>query len=445
MVPVGDVIIVVEVADDEDVDVDADVEPEPAGDDSDAEPESDDVAAETEGGRTFAPPSVRRLARELGVDIGAVSGSGPSGRVTEADVRAAAEGSESDESPGPRSVGGGKSAVKRAGETEEETEPVEPAESAKRDRTLATPATRRVADRLGVDIDAVPASEEREGEAYVTEADVRAYADAKATEAETETEAAKPDPRSVEADAAAVNEQTQSKRSAEPSAGDTVPYRGVRRSIGEQMERSKYTAPHVTHTDEVDVTELVALRADLNEHADVHLTYMPFVLKAVVAALKDFPYVNASLDEEAEEIRLHDEYNVGMATATDAGLLVPVVDDVDGKSIPELASEVAALAEGARNRTLSREEMQGGTFTVTNVGVIGGEYATPILNYPEVAILALGAIKERPWVDDGEVVARETLTLSLSIDHRVVDGAVAARFTNRLKELLANPTRLLLE
>jgi pyruvate dehydrogenase E2 component (dihydrolipoamide acetyltransferase) len=448
MVPVGDVIVTVEVdeGDGEAADDASDGDEEEAGDAA-VEPSEEQAT----GGRTFAPPSVRRLARELGVDIADVAGSGPSGRVTDADVRAAAE---REESPGPRSVGGGRSVVTRTEGGDAPTPEAAPddVESADRDRTLAVPATRRVADELGVDLDSVPASEERNDEAYVTEGDVRAYAESLAAaeaSATTETSAAgtKPKPRSVDGVADAVTEAATAAGDAtsEPRPGGTVPYRGVRRSIGEQMARSKYTAPHVTHTDEVDVSALVALREDLTGHTDARLTYMPFVLKAVAAALSKFPSVNASLDEEAEEIRLHDEYNVGVATATEAGLLVPVVDDVDRKSIPDIAREVADLAERARNRTISREEMQGGTFTVTNVGVIGGEYATPIVNYPEVAILALGAIKQRPWVDDGEVVARTTLPLSLSIDHRVVDGAVAARFTNRIKELLANPNLLLLE
>jgi pyruvate dehydrogenase E2 component (dihydrolipoamide acetyltransferase) len=134
-----------------------------------------------------------------------------------------------------------------------------------------------------------------------------------------------------------------------------------------------------------------------------------------------------------------------VATATDAGLMVPVVDDVDDKGLLQIASEMNELVQKARDRSIAREEMQGGTFTVTNIGGIGGEYATPIINHPEVAILALGSIKQRPVVADGEVVARHTLPLSLSADHRIVDGADAARFTNRVKEYLKNPKLLLLE
>jgi pyruvate dehydrogenase E2 component (dihydrolipoamide acetyltransferase) len=176
----------------------------------------------------------------------------------------------------------------------------------------------------------------------------------------------------------------------------------------------------------------------------VSLTYMPFVMAAVVKALKEFPQLNAMLDEEAEEIVYRKEYHLGVAVATEAGLMVPVVRDVDRKGAVDLASELGGLVERARERKISREEMQGSTFTLTNFGAIGGEYATPIINYPEVAILGLGAIEQRPVVEDGEVVARHTLPLSLSIDHRVVDGADAGRFTNRVIELLENPRLLLL-
>jgi pyruvate dehydrogenase E2 component (dihydrolipoamide acetyltransferase) len=154
--------------------------------------------------------------------------------------------------------------------------------------------------------------------------------------------------------------------------------------------------------------------------------------------------LNTELDEEAEEIRYKGYYNLGVAVATDAGLMVPVVEDVDDKGLLDVASEANDLAERARSRDLSPDEMQGGTFTVTNFGAVGGEYATPIINYPETAILGLGAIEQRPVVEDGEVVARHTLPLSLSIDHRVIDGAEAAGFVTTVIEHLENPSLLLL-
>jgi pyruvate dehydrogenase E2 component (dihydrolipoamide acetyltransferase) len=411
-------------------------------------------APERPGGRVFAAPSARRLARELGVDIGGVRGSGPGGRVSEGDVRAAVEGDRGgaagDGEPartGASEAGGsgaesavervdGESASGAAASTEgmdgvAASGAAQPTiESADRERTLAAPATRRLAAEAGVDLDAVPASEQRDGEAFVTPEAVQEYADAQRA-------AQAADARAVAGGAGATEERE-----------ERVPYRGIRRTIGQAMERSKYTAPHVSHHDEVDVTELVETRSELTavaEEQGISLTYMPFVMKACVAALREFPDLNSSLDEEAEEIVHKHYYNLGVAVGTDAGLMVPVIDGVDRKGMLQLASEMNELIQKAQDRSIGREEMQGGTFTITNFGAIGGEYATPIVNHPETAILGLGAIKEKPRVVDGEVVPRKVLTLSLSIDHRVIDGAVAARFTNRVEELLERPRLLLLE
>ncbi|MGM0591769.1 MAG: 2-oxo acid dehydrogenase subunit E2 [Halobacteriota archaeon] len=432
VVPVGTVIITFEVEGEDEEPTDVAEEPtETAG-------EPPQEAVETPSGRVFAPPSVRRLARELGVDVAAVEGSGPGGRVTDADVRAAVEAETVEgehagsETPEPEEVEPGRPAG-----TDEAAEPVE------RERTLATPATRRIASEEGVDIDAIPTTETRNDEAFVTTEAVREYAAAQRA-ATAQAPAERVEVEAVSAEATATGDAA----ATGPTAGERVPYRGVRRTIGEHMVRSKSTVPHVTHHDEVDVTELVELRGELKDVAaeeSVKLTYMPFVMKAVVAALKAFPLVNSTLDEENEEILLHEEYNLGVATATDAGLMVPVVDDVDRKGLLELASEVAEKAQSARDRTITRPEMTGGTFSITNVGAIGGEYATPVVNYPEVAILALGAIKQKPRVVDGEVVPRHVLTLSLSFDHRVVDGAVGAQFTNEVERYLNNPALLLLE
>ena len=215
-----------------------------------------------------------------------------------------------------------------------------------------------------------------------------------------------------------------------------------------RMHESRRTVPHATHHDQAVVPELVAARERLKplaEERGVRLTYMPFVLKAVVAALQEHRYLNATLDTTAEEIVLRDEYHVGVATATDVGLLVPVVRDADEKGVLELAAEIRELAARARDRSIEREEMRGGTFTITNVGAISGDHGTPIINQPQVAILALGEIKQRPWVVDGEVEARYTLPISLSFDHRVVDGADSARFCSGFGERLQAPRRLLLE
>jgi pyruvate dehydrogenase E2 component (dihydrolipoamide acetyltransferase) len=309
--------------------------------------------------------------------------------------------------------------------------PTMSSEPAERDLTLATPRTRGVAHDLGVDLDAVPTDRAHDGVPLVTAEAVRKYAAAR----EAAGAAAVGDP-----DTAAVAEGADERI-------ERVPYRGIRRTIGERMERSKYTAPHVTHQDSVEVSQLVETRALLDDRLGeaVDPTFLPFVVKAVVAALAEYPYLNASLDEENEEILLKNHYDVGVATATEDGLIVPVVDEADRKGLGRLAEEIADLVAAARDRSIAPEALRGGTFTVTNVGAIGGDHGTSIINYPEVAILAVGTVEERPVVVDGDVVARPVMPLSLTVDHRVVDGAVAARFTNRLTEYLHDPRRLLVE
>ncbi|AGN01835.1 branched-chain alpha-keto acid dehydrogenase subunit E2 [Salinarchaeum sp. Harcht-Bsk1] len=444
--------------------------PPPAG-----SPEAAEAASASDSGRVFAAPSARRIARELGVNIHAVEGSGPGGRVTEQDVRAAAEAAEEPaaaegdagtaETPevsleSEEGAAGGIEAAVDAGMegdagTTGQTGPAatqqtaEPEAAADRDRTLAAPATRRLAEEQGVDLDAVPATEERDGEPFVTPEAVVEYA-----EAQQQAQAA--DAEAVEA--GGPSGATEAAGTAQPPASQErserrEPYRGVRRTIGEAMAESKYTAPHVTHHDEVDVTELVDVKQRLAERAEergIKLTYMPFVLKAVTAALKEYPVMNAALDEDAGEIVYKEYYDLGIATATDVGLMVPVLQGVDRKGLLQLASEMDELVEKARERTIAPEELRGSTFSVTNVGAIGGEYATPILNYPEVGILALGQIRRKPRVvedEDGNesIEPRSILPLSLSIDHRIVDGAIAAQFTNEVMQYLENPELLLLE
>ncbi|WP_459193311.1 dihydrolipoamide acetyltransferase family protein [Halosimplex sp. J119] len=499
VVPVGEVIITFdvegEVAESEQ-DATADTETSAVSEESATVGDSEKAVAEEssggsetagssvngQGGRIFAAPSARRLARELGVDIAAIDGSGPGGRVSEADVRAAAKSGDEagetgeserddggkqlksavsrigDDGDGTSSTSGGlKSAVSRiddgesgSSSTTTEASAAQSLEAAGRERTLAAPATRSLADELGVDIDDVPTDEMRDGEPYVDEAAVREYAEAQQQAQAADAEAL----AGAESAGEAGPPTTTAESGAGPDAVEAVegdrrePYKGVRKTIGEAMERSKFTAPHVTHHDKVDATALVEVREKLKPRAEergVKLTYVPFVMKAVAAALDEHPVLNTQLDEENGEIVYKADHNVGVATATDAGLMVPVVKDVDGKGLLQLASETNELVSKARERSIARDEMQGGTFTITNFGAIGGEYATPIINYPETAILGLGAIEERPMAVDGEVVARDVLTLSLSIDHRVVDGADAARFVNTLKEYLEDPTLLLLE
>jgi pyruvate dehydrogenase E2 component (dihydrolipoamide acetyltransferase) len=229
---------------------------------------------------------------------------------------------------------------------------------------------------------------------------------------------------------------------------DRVQLRGMRKTIARAMVRSKYTAPHVTATDDADITRLVDLREREKEKAakkGIHLTYLPFVIKAVVAGLQEHPFVNASLDDETEEIILKKYFSIGVAVDTKDGLMVPVVKNAQDKSILQLADELTKLSEKARSRSIDLADLKGGTFTITNYGAVGGIYGTPIINYPEVAILGLGKIQEKPVVVGGKIEVRKILPLSLSFDHRVVDGAEAARFLNTVIDHLEDPDLILLE
>jgi pyruvate dehydrogenase E2 component (dihydrolipoyllysine-residue acetyltransferase) len=295
----------------------------------------------SDGGQVMAPPAIRKLARDMNVDLAGISGTGPSGRITREDVLQA-------------SKGGTQSAV------------------------------------------------------VVTETKVR------------------------------------------PAAGteERIPLHGIRRIIAERMVKSRRTAAHVTHVDEVDMTELVALRQKMKSEAEatgVKLTYLPFIVKAVVKALKDHPYLNSSLDDEKSEIVLKKYYNIGIAAAAPDGLVVPIVKNADQKSVMQVAREIETLSEKARTGKLELNELQGGTFTITNIGPLGGVLSTPIINYPEVAIMGVHKITPKPVVRNGEVLIREMTYLSLSFDHRVLDGAEAALFTNDVIKYLQNPQLLLTE
>lgn len=229
---------------------------------------------------------------------------------------------------------------------------------------------------------------------------------------------------------------------------ETIPMKGLRKRIAENMTRSKHTAAHYTYVEEVDATELVALRdsaQDIAKARGVKLTFLPFVFKAAVAALKAFPIVNSSYDETKQELVFKKYYNLGFAAATDEGLIVPVIKNVDKKSIFEIAKEIEALAEKVRAKKASPDDLSGSTFTVTSLGKFGGLLATPIINYPEVAIMGVHAIKDRPVIRKGEIVPGKVMNLSFSFDHRIVDGAVGAQFAATLIRFLEDPKLLLLE
>jgi pyruvate/2-oxoglutarate dehydrogenase complex dihydrolipoamide acyltransferase (E2) component len=214
------------------------------------------------------------------------------------------------------------------------------------------------------------------------------------------------------------------------------------------MRASKDKASHFTYVEEVDATELVNLRSSAKEIADrrgIPLTFLPFIVKATVAGLKAHPLVNSRLDEEAGVVRVLDEYHIGIAVATEHGLIVPVVKNADKKSVFQISQEIQDLSEKTRNGKASREELTGSTFTITSLGKMGGLLATPIINQPEVAIMGVHAIKDRGVVRDGKVVPGKVMNLSFSFDHGIVDGAYGAEFAQTVIRYLEDPKLLLLE
>jgi len=323
--------------------------------------------------KALATPAVRALARELGIDLDAVAGTGPGGRVTKEDLRARQRAS------GRAGNGGG--TVPAA--------PPAPAPAAVRAPEGGAPA-------------APPAPRAPEGTVVRT------------PQGEVEV----------------------------------VPVRGLRRRIAEKMAQAKRTAAHFTFVEQLDATELVRLRDRMARGAEaegVRLTYLPFVVKAAVAALRRFPDLNAVYEEEKGEIHRKRWYDVGVAAATDEGLSVPVLRRADRRSILDLAREVERLSAAARAGRLRPEDVGGSTFTVTSLGALGGMFATPVLNHPEVAILGIHRMRPTPVVRDGQVVVREVMHLSVTSDHRVVDGHRAAAFAYEVIRTLEEPSLLFLD
>lgn len=223
---------------------------------------------------------------------------------------------------------------------------------------------------------------------------------------------------------------------------------GIRKAIAKAMVNSKHTAPHVTLMDEVDVTKLVTHRKKFKEVAaakGIKLTFLPYIVKALTSALREFPALNTSLDDASSEIIHKHYYNIGIAADTEKGLLVPVVKDADRKSVFTISNEINELAGKARDGKLAPNEMKGASCTISNIGSAGGQWFTPVINHPEVAILGVGRIAEKPIVRNGEIVAAPVLALSLSFDHRMIDGATAQNALNHIKRLLNDPELLLME
>ncbi|MGM0873495.1 MAG: dihydrolipoamide acetyltransferase family protein [Bacillota bacterium] len=222
----------------------------------------------------------------------------------------------------------------------------------------------------------------------------------------------------------------------------------IRKAIAKAMVNSKHTAPHVTLMDEIDVTNLVAHRKQFKNVAaeqGIKLTYLPYVVKALTSALKKYPVLNTSLDDKTEEVVQKHYYNIGIAADTEKGLLVPVVKNAERKSVFEISDEINGLATKARDGKLAPNEMKGASCTISNIGSAGGQWFTPVINHPEVAILGIGRIAEKPVVRDGEIVVAPVLSLSLSFDHRMIDGATAQNALNHIKRLLNDPQLILME
>jgi pyruvate dehydrogenase E2 component (dihydrolipoamide acetyltransferase) len=309
-------------------------------------------------------------------------------------------------------------------EEEEEVEANEEKEKVKPPRVLATPKVRKLAKELGLDLSKLKGTGKG---GRITEEDLR-----KAKEEE------KPEKKPAVRVTRKYDLYGYIER---------VPLRGIRRATAKKMVEA-LRIPHVTHMDEADVTELVEVRRKVKAqvaHLGVKVTYLPFIIKAVIEGLKAHPYLNAVISEDGEEVTLKKYYNIGIAVDIEDGLIVPVIKGADQKSIADLAKEIARLAKSAKERKLDLGDLKGGTFTITNIGVIGGTHATPIIHAPEVAILGVGKIVERPRIVDGKVVPKQILPLSLSFDHRVIDGAEAARFLNEVIMHLEKPEILLVE
>ncbi|MCS7245254.1 MAG: 2-oxo acid dehydrogenase subunit E2 [candidate division WOR-3 bacterium] len=294
-------------------------------------------------------------------------------------------------------------------------------------RPLAAPAVRKLARELGIDLNLVRGTGPS---GRITRSDVLNYVSKKEEIVEK-----------VE-----VKEVREIRKE---ELEEVIPIRGIRRKIAEHLRLSKDRAVHTLHVDEIDMTEVVKLREKLKritEKQNIKLTYLPFIIKAVATTLKKHPYFNAIVDDEKNEIVLKKYYNIGVAVDTPDGLIVPVVKNVDKKSIIEIAREIQELSEKAREGKLTLEDLQDGTFSITNVGSIGGLFAFPVIDYPRVAILGTHKIRKVPIVNEkDEIVIRDIMYVSLSFDHRVVDGAEAARFTRTLSTILENPDIFILE
>jgi len=280
-------------------------------------------------------------------------------------------------------------------------------EEIKSRKVIATPAVKRLAKEMGIDITKVVATGE---DGRITEKDVKVYSKLEVQSNE-----------------------------------ERIAFRGTRKTIAERLAKSSDRVVQAWIMEEIDMTKVTELKNKLKESSseDIKLTYMPFFVKAVIRSLKSSPRINASLDEETEDIVIKKDYNIGIATDTEQGLIVPVIKKAQDKNIKEIAKEIEKLSIEAKSGKLGLEDTQGGTFTITNIGAIGGISSIPIVNYPEVAILAINKIMKKVVHWEGNIVTRDRVYLSLSFDHRVLDGADVARFLNSIRKCLEDPESLM--
>jgi 2-oxoisovalerate dehydrogenase E2 component (dihydrolipoyl transacylase) len=291
-------------------------------------------------------------------------------------------------------------------------------------RIIAAPHTRRIARELGVDIEKIVGSGPV---GRILDEDIYKFVN------------------KIEDPQIITNVVESPKQEVQSSCNqEVIPFKGRRKQIAVKMVKSLYTIPHVTHFEEVDVTNLLAVKNDIKEEG-TNISVAAFFIKAVYLALREYPIFNSVLDEEKGVIKLKKEYNIGVAVDTMEGLIVPVIHNVEQKTLKMIQNEMKLYIQKAQNNKLTKEDITGGTFTISNVGPLGGIAATPIINYPESALVAFHKTKKRPVVLNNEIVIRSMMNISMSFDHRVADGGIAVAFTNRLTNLLENPARMLLE
>ena len=371
----------------------------------------------TSGSGVLAMPNVRKHARENNIDLSAVHGSGAHGQIIMEDLGGA---------PTKKPVAPEQKQTTPTSEpTKDISTPTSPITTQTPKDILATPSVRKYAREQGVDISSVNGTGEH---GRITREDIAA---AKTRDAPIVTA-----------------EQPKATSTPTISAGTITQITPIRKIIAQRMQESLTKTAQVTHTDDANVSRLVELRNHEKEKLaaqGVKLSYLPFFIKAVIVALKQFPTFNAVFKEQEGTFELFDSYHIGIAVDSPQGLVVPVIRDVDTKTIVQLAQEITDLATKARDGKLSVQEMQGSTFTISSVGSLGGKVFTPIINYPEIAILGIGKIADVAGVVDGQVQPIKQLTFSLTFDHRAVDGADAARFLNTIIELSEDPDLLLVE